>query len=73
MEVYSICWKLGGCMILAIIFLFILICIEFIFFYIKILSMDKEMEELYDMYYDLYKPRSEKKGNITVFSKKVVK
>lgn len=60
-------------MILAIILLFILICVEFIFFYIKILSMDKEIEELYDMYYGLYKPRSEKKDNITVFSKKVVK
>ena len=60
-------------MILAIILLFILICVEFIFFYINMLSMDKEIEELYDMYYELYKPRSEKKGNITVFSKKVVK
>ena len=60
-------------MILAIILLFILIFVEFIFFYIKILSMDKEIEELYDMYYEIYKTGNEKKGNITVFSKKVVK
>ena len=60
-------------MILAIIILFILICLEFIFFYIKILSQDKELEELYDMYYENYSPRIEKKGKITVLNKKVVK
>ena len=60
-------------MILAIILLFILICIEFIFFYIKMLSMDREIEELYDMYYEIYTPRNEKKGKITVLNRKVGK
>ena len=60
-------------MILFIILLFILICIEFIFFYIKKLSMDREIEELYDMYYEIYTPRNEKKGKITVLNRKVGK
>lgn len=60
-------------MILVIILLFILICIEFIFFYIKKLSMDREIEELYDMYYEIYIPRNDKKGKITVLNRKVGK
>ena len=60
-------------MILGIILLFILICCEFIFFYRKILSMDREIEELYDMYYDLYMPKKYKKGKITVLNRKVGK
>ena len=62
-------------MILAIIFLFILICIVFIFYYIKLLSVDRELEELFDMYYSLYniKPKKENKANITVLSRKVGK
>ena len=51
-------------MILAIIILFIFICLEFIFFYIKILSQDKEIEELYDMYYDIYEIRENKDKKI---------
>lgn len=60
-------------MILAFIILFILICVVFIFYYIKLLSVDREIEELYDMYYDIYAPRNEKKGKITVLNKKVGK
>lgn len=37
------------------------------------LSMDREIEELYDMYYEIYTPRNEKKCKITVLNKKVGK
>lgn len=60
-------------MILAIIVLFILISLVFIFYYIKMLSMDREIEELYDMYYEIYIPRNDKKGKITVLNRKVGK
>ena len=60
-------------MILALIILFILICCVFIFYYIKLLSVDREIEELYNMYYEIYTPRNKKKGKITVLNRKVGK
>lgn len=60
-------------MLLVIIILFILICLVFIFYYIKLLSVDRELEELFDMYYKLYniKPKKENKGKITVLNRNV--
>lgn len=60
-------------MLLAIIILFILICLVFIFYYIKLLSVDRELEELFDMYYKLYdiKPQKKKEAKITVLNRNV--
>ena len=60
-------------MFLSIIILFILICLVFIYFYMKNLEIDRELEELFDMYYENYGTEKDKKGKITVLNRKVGK
>lgn len=62
-------------MLIGFIVLFILISGVFIYFYMQNIKIDDELEELYDMYYDLIKDSSNsyKKGKITVLNRKEVK
>ena len=61
-------------MLLLIILLFICISGLFIFFYLKYQEIDRELEELYDLYYELtnYSPKNDKKCKITVLNRKGV-
>lgn len=60
-------------MILLIILFLIVISLVFTYFFLKLQDVNREIEELYDMYYEIYIPRNEKKGKITVLNRKVVK
>lgn len=61
-------------MLLLIIFSFICISGLFIFFYLKYQEIDKELDELYDLYYELtdYTQKNDKKCKITVLNRKGV-
>ena len=62
-------------MILLIIFLFILISGVFIYFYMQHIEINRELDELYDMYYELIDfnaSKTIKKGKITVLNRKEV-
>lgn len=61
-------------MLLLIILSFICISGLFIFFYLKYQEIDKELDELYDLYYQLtnYSPKNDKKCKITVLNRKGV-
>lgn len=62
-------------MLLLIILLFISLCGLFIFFFMKYQEIDKEFDELYDLYYELtnYSPKNDKTCKITVLNRKEVK
>lgn len=45
----------------------------FIYFYLKNLEIQKDLDELYDLYYDYYGTEKDKKGKITVLNSKGVK
>lgn len=62
-------------MFLLIIILFICLSGLFIFFYLKYQEIDKELDELYDLYYELtnYSSKNDKKCKITVLNRKEVK
>lgn len=46
----------------------------FLYFYLKNIEVDNELEELYDMYYELVNksPETKNKGKITVLNRKEV-
>lgn len=45
----------------------------FIYFYLKNLEIQKDLDELYDLYYDYYGSEKDTKGKITVLNSKGVK
>lgn len=44
----------------------------FIYFYLKNIEIEKDIEELYDLYYEIYGTENDKKGKITVLNRKGV-
>ena len=42
----------------------------FVYFYVRISEIEKDIENLYDMYYASYGTDNDKKGKITVLNKK---
>ena len=60
-------------MILLIILFLIVISLVFTYFFLKLQDVNREIDELYDMYYEIHTPRNEKKGKITVLNRKVGK
>lgn len=51
-----------------------LVCLAglFIYFYMKNIEINKDLDELYDLYYDYYGSEKDKKGKITVLNRKGV-
>lgn len=42
----------------------------FVYFYVRISEIEKDIENLYDMYYSSFGTENDKKGKITVLNKK---
>lgn len=62
-------------MLMLIIILGLLILLSFIYFFNKIDLINRELDELYDLYYQIveYSPKTKNKGNLTVLRRNEVK